>query len=305
MQKHFAISLALFSTLILVRCGLREKIETAKNFRFEKSISVDGLTRTYILNLPPTYYEKNTFSLIIAMHGGGGSAKQCESAYDLTEKANTENYVIVYPEGVQSDGVFKARTWNAGTCCDYAVEKDINDVKYIGAVIDELVKNYQINPKKVFATGMSNGAMLAYRLACEIPEKITAIAPVAGTQTLGKPCNATKPIPILHFHSVLDLNVMPNGGKGVGGNTYPSILAGLTTWGGINQCKTTVKVTQDDAKYKLTQWLDCQNNAVISYYLTKDGGHSWPGGVKERIAADDPSKVINANDLMFAFFGQF
>ena len=97
----------------------------------------------------------------------------------MTEKANAENFAIVYPDGIQSDGILRARTWNAGTCCDYATEKNIDDVHFISEMIDEIVKTYKVNPKKVYATGMSNGAMLSYRLACEILNKITSIAAVS------------------------------------------------------------------------------------------------------------------------------
>jgi polyhydroxybutyrate depolymerase len=150
-------------------------------FRTEGNMTVDGRKRYYLLNLPSNYNEPSDIPLVIALHGGGGKATQMESDYLLTEKANKEKFAIVYPEGVQSDGILGARTWNAGTCCDYAVEKNIDDVKYISLLIDELLKKYpKLNPKKVYATGMSNGAMMSYRLACELSNKIAAIAPVAG-----------------------------------------------------------------------------------------------------------------------------
>jgi polyhydroxybutyrate depolymerase len=305
MKKPLKLSFILSFSLTLLCCQFRDKIGTQTNFRFNKSMTVDGLVRTYTLNLPPTYYEKSNLPLVIALHGGGGSAEQAESAYGLTEKANSEIFVIVYPEGVQSDGILRARTWNAGTCCDYAVEKNINDVNYISIMIDELLKNYKINPKKVYVTGMSNGAILSYRLACEIPNKITAIAAVSGPMSLKEVCKSGKQIPILHLHSMLDQKVPVNGGTGIAGNTFPAVIAGLNTWSKINECKTLAKVIRDDSKYKLTQWLDCKNNAIITYYLTKDGGHSWPGSVKIRPAADEPSAVINANDVIFDFFKQF
>lgn len=305
MKTPLKLSLILSISFTLFCCQFRDKLGTQPVFRYEKTMIVDGLNRTYTLNLPPNYYENSNLSLVIALHGGGGSGEQCETDYNLTEKANAENFAIVYPDGVQSDGILRARTWNAGTCCDYAVEKNIDDVLFISVMIDEILKNHKINPKKVFATGMSNGAILSYRLACEIPNKITAIAAVSGPMSLKSECKSTKPIPILHLHSVLDQRVPVNGGTGIAGNTFPAVITGLNTWSKLNECKTLAKVIKDDAKYKLTQWLDCKNNAIITYYLTKDGGHSWPGSVKSRIVADEPSTVIKANDLIFDFFKQF
>jgi polyhydroxybutyrate depolymerase len=304
-MKPFKLSLIISVSALLLCCRILEKKIDVGELRIEKTITVDGLSRTYLVNLPPNYNSSKDFSVVLALHGGGGSGSQCESDYDLTTKANSENFVIVYPDGAQSDGLLKLRTWNAGTCCDYAVEKNIDDVHFISVMIDELLKDYKINPKKVFVTGMSNGAMLSYRLACEIPNKITAIAAVSGPLSMKQPCSSTKPIPVLHIHSVLDQKVPVNGGTGIAGNTFPAVISGLTTWSKINECKTLAKVTKDDAGYKLTEWLDCKNNVRITYYLTKDGGHSWPGSVKSRILADEPSTVIKANDVIFDFFKQF
>ncbi len=305
MKNPLKLAFILSISLTLFCCQFRDKLGTQPIFRFEKSLTVDGLNRTFTLNLPPNYYENSNFPLVIALHGGGGSGEQCEKDYSLTEKANAENFSIVYPDGMQSDGLLRLRTWNAGTCCDYAADKNIDDVRFISTMIDEILKSYKINPKKVYATGMSNGAMMSYKLACEIPNKITAIAAVSGPMSLLNECKSTKSIPILHLHSVLDQKVPVNGGTGIAGNTFPAVAAGLTTWSKLNECKTLAKVVKDDEKYKLTQWLDCKNSAIITYYLTKDGGHSWPGSIKSRVAADEPSTVIKANDLIFDFFKQF
>ncbi len=302
MKNLLKLSFISLISLLLFCCQFRDKIGTQKTYQFDKTLVVDGLNRTYHLNLPPNYYENSDLPLVIAMHGGGGSASQCEDDYSLTIKANKENFAIVYPEGVQSDGILKARTWNSGTCCDYAADKNIDDVKFISLLIDELLKNYKLNSKKVYVTGMSNGAMMSYRLACEIPNKITAIAAVSGPMSLLNECKSTKPIPILHLHSILDKKVPFDGGTGIVGNVFPATTAGLTIWSKLNECKTLAKVIKDDANYKQTQWLDCKNNAIITLYLTKDGGHSWPGSVKSRVAADEPSTVISANDVIFEFF---
>jgi len=277
----------------------------ATTLRVEGTMTVDGLSRTYLLNLPPNYDESSGFSLVLALHGGGGKASQMEADYLLTEKANSAKFVIVYPEGVQSDGVLGARTWNAGTCCDYAVEKNIDDVKFISLLIDELLKKYpKINAKKVYVTGMSNGAMMAYRLACELSNKIAAIAPVAGTLLTIQPCKPSRPVPILGIHSKLDEKVPMNGGTGIFGYYFPPVQNGLNTWIANNGCSSTTKTVTNFTNYSVTKWASC-NNSSIEFYVTNDGGHSWPGGVKSRAAADDPSTAINANDLIWAFFQKY
>lgn len=278
--------------------------KTSIAHRQQGSLELDGSTRSYLLNLPPDYEEKVSFSLVIALHGGGGSAKQAEESYQLTRKSNAEHTIIVYPEGVQSDGVLKLRTWNAGTCCQYAVEKQIDDVHFISKLIDELVSKYKINPKRVYVAGMSNGAMLAYRLACEIPEKIAAIATVSGTLEKIEPCTSTLQVPILHLHSELDNHVPFRGGKGIRGYYFHSVDYGLRIWAKLNACSMLPIVTEKE-NYTLKQWKDEKGKVVMEYYLTKDGGHSWPGSTKVRMIADEPSRAIHANDLIWAFFNRF
>jgi polyhydroxybutyrate depolymerase len=306
-KPAFYLALALFGLLTFTGCSKNDSPPVVKTYRFSESITIDGLARTYTLNLPPNYYDATGFSLVIAMHGGGGSAEQFESTSLLTTKADAAKFIVVYPEGVQSDGLLKARTWNAGSCCDYAVEKNINDVKFISELIATLLSKYSINPKKVYATGHSNGGMMSYRLACELSGKIAAIAVSGCTLMVTQPCNPSHPVPILHMHSFLDENVPYLGGIGVGPSkayNHP-IDSGLNVWSTINACSNKAQVVEDNAGYKLTEWTNCNNAVTIKWYMTKDGGHAWPGGLPGSAMGDTPSTAISANELLWAFFQQY
>src|SRR5690606_11668886 len=149
--------------------------------------------------------------LVIGLHGTGGSASQFERDYDFSLKAELERFIVVYPNGVSSNGQFGLRTWNAGTCCDYAARKKIDDVKFISSLIDKLVNEYRIDPNRVYVTGMSNGGMMCYRLAAEIPDKIAAIAPVSGTMVYTPTSEQKRSVPLLHLHSRLD-KIVPSDG---------------------------------------------------------------------------------------------
>lgn len=299
-MKQLLLLSLIFCAATLLGC----QKDDARTYRFEKTMNVDGLTRYYLLNLPPSYNDSSVFPLVIVLHGGGGFAKQCERDYHLTEKANAEGYAIVYPEGVRSDGILGVRTWNAGTCCDFAVENNIDDVHFISELIDQLIRDYKIDSRRVYVTGISNGAMLSYKLACEIPEKIAAIAPVSGPLLTTKPCKPSRPVPILHIHSQLDTKVPATGGIGIAGYYYPPVDSGLNLWATINACNPSEPLVEQFAGYKRTHWPGCKNGADIDYYLTEDGGHSWPGGSKSRERADDPSTVMDANNLIWTFFKQ-
>jgi len=298
-------------TFILLSACKKDKSPTDDDnpvtvFRFTDTIIVDGLERTFIVNLPPNYNNAADFSLVIAMHGGGGSGRQFDSTSRLSTKANAENFIIVFPDGNKGAGPLGIRTWNAGGCCGAAVTNNVNDVKFIRNLIDELVANYKINPKKVYATGHSNGGMLSYRLACEAADKIAAIAPNGCSMSLLSPCNASRPVPVLHMHSVLDTQVPYMGGVGTGiSNTYfPPLDSVLNVWSNRNGCNNSPQIVVNNSQYKLTRWNSCSNNGSIQYYLTQDGGHGWPGGLPGGPNSDVPSVVIDANNLLWNFFQQ-
>ena len=280
-----------------------------KEYRVNGTLQVDGRERTYLLNLPPTYYDGAGFSLVIAMHGGGGEAIQFESSSKLTEKANAAGFIVVYPEGVKSTGLLKVRTWNAGQCCDYAVNNNIDDVNFISKLIDELTAKYKINPRKVFATGHSNGGMMSYRLACELSGKIAAIAPNACTMVVTRPCQSSRPVPVLHMHSERDKNIPYQGGYGDGPGTtnlvLPSLDSVFNVWSTLNSCGKKGEIITSNSDYTFKRWSACNNTANIEYYLTSDGGHSWPGGLPGSAMADPTSTVISANDLLWEFFQRY
>lgn len=293
--------------IFFLSCEGDDELNVVKEYRFNKTITMDGSERTYSVNLPPDYYETSSaFPLVIAMHGGGGSADQFESTSGLTEKANDAGFIVVYPEGLQGSGLLKVRTWNAGICCGGASSKQVDDVKFIGVLIDQVINTYNVDPKKVYATGHSNGGMMSYRLACEMSDRIAAIA-VSGCSMVTTACNPSRPVPILHMHSALDEMIPYQGGIGTGltGVYFPPVDSVLTVWSQNNSCDVTSQVLQDDSDYKLTQWSSCDDNVMIKYYLTQDGGHGWPGGLPGGVFADIPSKVINANDLLWEFFVQY
>ncbi len=303
----YSFLLSVISLLFIVACG-QTTTSVEPLYRVNKTLLVNGLTRTYTVNLPPNYFQSANFSLVIALHGGGGDALQFETTSKLSEKANASRFIVVYPEGVKSTGPLGARSWNAGNCCAYASDNNINDVAFISKLIDKLTATYKINPKKVYVTGHSNGGMMAYRLACELAGKIAAIAPNASTMVVNQPCNPSRAVPILHMHSVLDTHVPYKGGMGSGVGTQgvylPAIDTVLKSWSLKNNCKSPAQVIINNSSYKLTKWSNCTNNASLEYYLTQDGGHGWPGGLPGGPNSDTPSTAINANNLLWGFFQQ-
>jgi len=298
----FKASLPLiFLPVLFVSC---QKAGTDKVYRFNGQLNVDGRARTYLLNLPPHYYDTSNLALVIALHGFGGSAAQAEKDYGITDKANTEGFVVVYPEGIPSSGSFHLRSWNTGTCCPVAQTDNIDDVHFISVLIDQMTAKYKVNPKKVYVAGMSNGAMMAYTLACDLSDKIAAITSVSGTLMTSSPCQPSRAVPILHIHSALDTRVPFDGGLGMANHYFTPVDSTMNVWAALDSCNTPPQVT-DNGGYSLTEWKDHAGRVAIDLYLTQDGGHSWPGGLKPRDKADPPSIYLNATDLLWDFFQRY
>lgn len=303
---RMAISLLMLSFVVFAGCENDADTDLPKPRRFSDTMQIDGRQRSLIINLPPRYDTGTAgLPLIIGLHGTGGNAAQFERNYHFSEKADEAGFIAVYPNGIQSEGRLGIRTWNAGACCDYAMEQNVNDVKFISGLIDKMIAEYHVDPKRVYVTGMSNGGMMAYRLAAEIPGKIAAIAPVSCTMVFDPPGGSSRPVPIIHIHSILDKIIPYAGTTNPLGYHFPPVDSVLSVWVRRNGCRPEAQVLVDNSEYKQMQWLDASGNPMIVHYVTQDGGHSWPGGDQVRPGAAPPSRVLDANDLIWAFFRQY
>lgn len=269
------------------------------------TLSHDGLTRGYVLRLPPAVKSRTRVPLVIVLHGGGGNAANAENMTGFTEKGRKEGFIVVYPDGT---GPLEGRllTWNDRHCCAYAMKNDVDDVGFIRALIDELVARYPIDPKRIYATGMSNGGMMTHRLGIELSDRLAAIAPVVATVFGDEPA-PEHALPAVMINGQLDQNVPyrggPPGGRGARGwdgtPTRPA-LDQLAFWSKANACG------RDPAKSETAGWIlwraTCAPRMDVELYLVKDNGHAWPGGQPGSARGDTPSTAMNATDMIWSFF---
>lgn len=294
--------------------------------RADESFTLQG--REYIIHKPPTVQPGQLLPAVIAMHGGGGNAEDFIQRYNLSPHADKAGMMIVYPEGTSGVGD-KLRTWNAGNCCGGAHKNKIDDVAYLSALIDTLIKDHGADPKRIYATGHSNGAMMSYRLACEIPDKITAIAPVGAAAAYEGICGS-RHVPVLHIHGTKDSCAIYEGGPscggcfasvfGIGGNqdawACPSVSASLEARAKIYGCAPETEITRQEGALSCRSW-KCPAGSDITQCDVIGAGHAWPGTSKadfcedrsERmcrkwIEAVGPLSDIDANTLIFEFFAQ-
>lgn len=273
----------------------------------ERSVTHDGRQRRYLVHVPRGHDGTRPLPVVLGFHGGGGRAESFRTLSRLNEAADRHGFLVVYPEGT---GRWRnILTFNAGRCCGYAMEHEIDDVGFVRALLDELPRRYAVDARRIYATGMSNGAMLCYRLACELSERIAAIAPVAGAMAVDGPVPA-RPVPVLHVHGRRDTFAPFEGGKGpLGGTPHQPVPDTLAWWVKVNRCGTTpAEVTEGDA-FRRERYLPPEGapGAPVVLYLLPDGGHTWPGGVDltEHLGTGPLIRSVEASTLMWEFFEQF
>lgn len=262
--------------------------------------------RSYVLRVPPGLLNaKRKVPLVLVLHGGGGNAEITERMTGFTAKAEKEGFIVVYPEGSSR---FKDRllTWNAGHCCGYALDNKVDDVGFISALIDKLVRDYPVDPRRIYATGISNGGMMSHRLGIELAHKITAIAPVVGA-LFGDEKAPAQPVSALMINGMLDKSVPfqggPPGGRFPGawdGTPVKAAIAQSEFWAQANRCADD-PVVEERGPVVRRQYR-CPDSKAVEAILLKDTGHTWPGGQRGFRGADDPGSSLQATDVIWDFF---
>jgi polyhydroxybutyrate depolymerase len=301
------VTFYLFTIFILLACNSNDDI-TNNNLNIEleyyDSMIFDGVERTYFVHLPQNYNSTESYALIFAMHGGGSIGYQgVEAQSQLSELSDAENFIVVYPEGLEQIGF---RTWNAGDCCPSATLLGTDDAGFINALLEKLKLELSINQKKVYATGFSNGGQLAYKLANRYPTKFAAVSAVAGVLQ-DFPFNPARKVPIIHFHSYQDTTAPYFGGFSDAPFItfeFPSVESTLLLIANNYNCNL-IKQTifSDSNAYDFFRYSDCDHNVQIELYVSQDGGHTWPGG--QAFATMPITNHFNASSLMWDFFQNY
>jgi len=254
------------------------------------TIDVDGTARDYLVTVPANRSAESP--LVVMLHGGFGSSHQARESYGWDAAAASGGFIVAYPNGV-------GRAWNAGAgCCGEPGRNNTDDVGFVGAMVAEIGEGIGIDASRVYATGMSNGAMLAYRLACDT-ELFAAIAPVAGT-LLGN-CDEPTATSVLHIHGEADTRVRLDGEPGEGASKVggPPITDVISLWRQVADCAlpsvTTVDVIATSAGA-------CANGRAVTLITIADAGHQWPGSLAVRDRASTPSASLDATAIIWEFF---
>ncbi len=254
----------------------------------------------------PAVSDTKSLPLMIVLHGGLGNAGQAEKMTGMNDVADTGKFLVAYPEGTGGRFGFMKdkKTWNAGRCCGQAVTQNSDDVLFIKKLIEDVHARYQIDTRRVYVTGISNGAMMAYRLACDIPEKIAAIVPVSGTLAVDS-CDGAKDIPVLHIHGDQDQNVPFSGGKGedsVAGVSHRSVPETIALITRSRRCAAPEQKNVENA-IQISSYR-CSNGAPVELYVIKGGKHVWPGGHGRNNEGSD-GRYISASKQAWEFAKEY
>jgi len=304
-----------FFIIILNLCCRQVKTEEKntvphKAGYYSCTITCKDLERTFDIFIPSSYDKSKSISLVIAIHGGYGNAKSMEKLTEFSKVAEKEGFIIVYPEGID-------KQWNDGRKMDEKASKEnIDDAGFISSLIDHLEKNINIDRNRVYATGISNGGHMCYRLAFELSDKIAAFAPVAASlsEELYKNHKNGKSVPMLIINGTDDKVVWNGGEIKFLGKSRDRVLSTEDTvkfWVSYNHCKSEAAIIShpdkdrnDDTEVEEKIYRDGKDGTEVILYTVEGGGHTWPGGwqyLPENIVGKT-CRDINASEVIWKFF---
>ncbi len=297
------VIIIIFSTIFFTGC-----LSKRDTIRYE------GEKRTYLIDLPSSYKPSNRYPLVLVFHGGGGNAENVKEVTNFSQKAEDENFIVVYPDGSGKLN-YRLLTWSCGFCCGYALENNIDDIGFIRALIEHLLEKYTINESMIYATGISNGGIMSYYVGSALSDIFAAIAPVSA-QIGGQATEQEKiwripepenPVSVIAINGINDSRVPYDGGRPDDDNTavysWMSTNESISFWVEHNHCNSfPERNVSDSGNIIIDTYAGGLNDTIVRLVSIVDGTHSWPGGEKGRNQGDTPTSEINATDLIWDFF---
>lgn len=272
-------------------------IAAAQGEQKREEMTVDGMKRAYVI-YTPAKAGSNKMPLIISLHGGLATPKGQFHLADFRPIADTAKFIVICPAS--------KHIWHDGSD-----NKGIDDVKFIDQLISYAIKTYNADPERVYVTGISNGGFMTSRLACQLSNRIAAIAIVAATLNEDQGYAPIKPMPVIYMHGSKDPLFSINGGKAFGRVAYSHEQV-LKVWADMDKCGEPVTTTlPDTAKDGTSIIIKTYTNPTTGFkvvgYTIVNGGHTWPGGWQYMpgFIVGKTTKNLNACQVMWDFFRQY
>ena len=269
-------------------------------------LTVDGISRQFLIYLPSGLNTRQTYPVLISLHGRFGTGKSMIGFADFRLAADRDKFIIVCPDGID-------RSWNDGRPTK-AEQKGINDVKFIDRLISYMITRYRGDSSRVYVTGMSNGGFLASRLACELSNRLAAVAIVAASMDMGAAYQPVKPIPIMYIQGTKDPLVPYYGGtmKGAGGVIYGHTDV-LKLWAAADRCSSDPVITNepdatdDSTNITTLTYHNPSTGIEVTGITVNNGGHTWPGGTQylPKFIIGKVAHNLNACEAIWQFFKEY
>ncbi|MBC8173069.1 MAG: T9SS type A sorting domain-containing protein [Chitinophagales bacterium] len=293
MKKYFIF-------FIVILCGVR--VLRAQT-ELDDSIFSGGIYRDYRLYIPDTYIAGEEVPLLLNLHGYSSNNLSQEFYGEFRPIADTANFIIVLPNGTYDPDFPIFRYWN---CFTAAGSGGVDDVQFLSDLIDTLMNEYSIDANRIYSTGMSNGGFMSYALACELSERIAAVASVTGSISKARigSCDPQHPTPVMEIHGTLDGTVPYNGS-----DIFLPIDSVVKYWVNVNNCNPEPEVIEvpdinmgDGCTATHFIYSGGDNNARVEHYRINNGGHTWPGTL---ITIGTTNKDMSASKEIWNFFSQY
>jgi polyhydroxybutyrate depolymerase len=263
-------------------------------------LQVDGMGRAYLLYVPETEKARK-MPLVIVLHGAGGTAAGMQQLTGFDALANEQKFIVAYPEGIDNK-------WNDGR----GRNEQIDDVKFISELINAISSRYPVDSLRIYVTGISNGGFFTMRLACELSNRIAAVAAIGATveEMIDQNCQSANPVSVLLIHGTKDPVVSIDGGK-VARLPRSIILShqeAISHWVHRDACNTTPVITNipdsaHDGTFILkTVYQGGKNNTEVISYVISGGGHTWPGKEHQSLTLGKTSHNLDGTLEIWNFF---
>jgi polyhydroxybutyrate depolymerase len=266
--------------------------------RTNGKIVSSGEMRRYLIHVPDSYDPAKPTPLVFNIHGFAQWPANQQHISKWNDLADKERFIVVYPMGTQ----FPLR-WNSHLPIDISPETQ-KDVTFFVDMIEKFSREYNIDPDRIYASGLSNGGGMAFVLSCTLSDRIAAIGTVAGAYTYPwEACMRQRPVPLIAFHGLVD-QVVPYYGGYAKSISYhlPSISEWIAEYARRNGCIEENSLPIND-KVTGVHYTCCDQHADVIFYTIRDGGHSWPGGNPlPKFIVGNTSQDIDATHLMWEFF---
>jgi polyhydroxybutyrate depolymerase len=308
-MKYYPLSIIVILLVSIHLASAQNKIQPGDT---NAQIKVDHITRTFIVYVPASYKKNIKSPLIFLLHGGGANASSMlniSNGDDFKSISERNDVLLVAPQGID-------KSWNDGRRTK-ANKQGIDDVKFIGKLIDYMESHYSVDASRIYVTGISNGGFMTSRLGCELGNRFAAIAAVAATMGVDTPyasCHPDFALPVMYIHGTADPVVPFNGGtKTIGAvGAFVSHQQVIDKWVAIDRCNPNPVVTHlpnttfDGTMITREVYPGGRDGSEVISYVIYNGGHTWPGGKQylPKMMIGRVSRDMNGCDVIWDFFKQ-